>query len=287
MKKMRPMMYESLGFVCALAAAAVLQAEEGGLKSGGAGRLAQERKVLLVGDSLMASLGPQLREELSRYKKLTLIPIGKPSSGLARPDFYNWPRVLEEHLRRERPQVVVMWVGTNDTQSIYEMPSAGEVGSKTWLAAYRGKIAEVVRLSMKHGARFILMGPPMVSNEKMDAKLAVINKFMKLVCQRAKIPYIDTRAVLSNAAGRYCSQGRMSDGSLVPIRMPDGVHITKEGNRIVIKRLLPVLSRMVIGYAPGSGNRGINGRGSVRVAVGRGSGYRSYRGETSNSSRRH
>ncbi len=268
----------------------MLQAGEWGLKPGGKGKLPREQKVLMAGDSLMVSLGPQMRTELSGYSNLTFIPIGKSSSGLARADFYNWPRVLEEHLLSDKPQVVVMWVGTNDSQPIYGMPSAGEVGSKTWLAAYHGKIAEVARLSLSHGARFVLMGPPVVSDAKTDAKLAVINKLMQRVCQRAKIPFIDTRASLADREGRYCQQARMPDGSMVPIRTPDGVHITAEGNRIVMKRLLPGLSSLVMGYAPATaptrGNRSITGRGSVRGITIRAGNDRSYRGRTTDSPRR-
>ncbi len=291
MKRSALILRELLGVSCALTAmASALQADESALKFGGKGRLAQERRVLLAGDSLMVSMGPQMREELAGYSNLTLIPIGKSSSGLARADFYNWPRVLEEHLRSEKPQVVVMWVGTNDSQPIYNMPSAGEVGSKTWMAAYYGKIAEVARLSLSHGARFILMGPPVVSNAKTDAKLAMINKLMQRVCQRAKIPYIDTRAALSDAAGRFCPQARTRDGSLVSIRTPDGVHITSAGNRIVMRRLLPSLSKFVVGYAPSAapvrGGRSINGRGSVRGITVRSGSDLSYRRRTTTSQQR-
>lgn len=269
----------------------VLQAGEWGLKPGGKGKLPREQRVLMAGDSLMVGLGPQMRTELSGYSNLTFIPIGKSSSGLARADFYNWPRVLEEHLRSDRPQVVVMWVGTNDSQAIYGMPSIGEVGSKTWLAAYYGKIAEVARLSLSHGAKFVLMGPPVVSDAKTDAKLAVINKLMQRVCQRARIPFIDTRAALADREGRYCQQARMPDGSVVPIRTPDGVHITAAGNRIVMKRLLPDLSRIVMGYSPITtpmrGNRSITGRGSGYGITVRAGNSRSYRGGTTNSPRRH
>ncbi len=268
----------------------VLQAEEWGLKPGGKGKLPRAQKVLLAGDSLMHSLGPQLCTELGGFSNLTLIPIGKSSTGLARADFYDWPRVLEEHLRSDRPQVVVMWVGTNDPQPIYNMPSAGEVGSETWQAAYQGKIAEIVRLSQSYGAHFVLMGPPVLRSEKTDEKLAMINRLMYRVCRRAGVPFIDTRAALSDTKGRYCPQARMPDGSLVPIRTPDGVHITAEGNRIVMKYLLPCLGRIVMKYTPVAsptrGSRGITGRGSVRGVTVRSGNDRSYRGSTTKSPRR-
>ena len=280
-----------MGWACALACAAgVSTAEERGLRPGGRGKLPQEQRALLAGDSLMESLGPQMRAELSGYSNLTFIPIGKKSTGLARTDFYNWPRVLEEHLRSDRPHVVVMWVGTNDPQAIYGMPGAGEVGSRTWMAAYQGKIAEVARLTRSYGARFILMGPPVVSDARTDAQLAAISRLMQRVCQRADVPFIDTRAALADAKGRFCAEGRMADGRLTPIRTADGVHITAAGNRIVMKHLLPVLSRMVMGYAtaaaPARGGSGISGKGTMHGVTVRSGQDRSYRGSVIKRTRR-
>ncbi len=237
------------------------------LQSGGTGSLPRPVRVLLAGDSLMASLGPQLRKELSGYTNLTLFPIGKSSSGLARPDFYDWPRVLEEHLRSDQPHIVVMWIGTNDSQRIYRMPQAGEPGSKSWLIAYYGKIAQIVNLSRRYHARFILMGPPAVAHSsRTDATLVIINDFMRRICRRYSIPYIDTRAALCDSHGHFCLQGRRASGERVDIRTPDRVHITADGNRIVMKHLLPILSRIIAGQSAtpsrnsySRGNRSISG----------------------------
>ncbi len=235
------------------------------LQTGGTGTLSRPVRVLLTGDSLMEGLGSQLRDELSGYSNLTLIPIGKKSTGLCRPDFYDWPRVLENHLRSDKPHIVVMWIGTNDTQRIYGNPQAGEPCSKPWMYAYYGKLAQVVNLTRRYHARFILMGPPAVGNDpKIDANLISINNFMRRVCNRYSIPYIDTRAALSDSRGRFCMQGRRSTGERVDIRTRDRIHITADGNRIVMRHLLPVLSRTISGQpdrtSPSRGKKSISGK---------------------------
>lgn len=225
-----------------------LRPGSGWLKPGGSWEFKQPIRVLLTGDSLMESLGPQMRSSLSGYTNMTLIPIGKKSTGLSRPDFYNWPKVLKEHLVADKPHLVIMWVGTNDPQGIYGMSGLGEPCSRAWQLAYLGKVREVFRLVQQHKARLILMGPPTVAEAKLDSQLAQINKLMAWACKNWEnkyggVCYVDTRAIMSDGRGRYISAGEVPGGQSAVLRTQDGVHITTEGNRRVMHHLLPYVSR--------------------------------------------
>lgn len=255
----------SLGVLCPGEPA--LSPGSGWLVPGGSWHLREQVRVLLAGDSLMQSLGPQLCRALEGYTNLKCIPIGKKSTGLSRPDFYNWPKVLRERLLADKPHVVVMWVGTNDPQGIYGMSGLGEPCSKAWQKAYLGKIREVMRLVYRHGARLILMGPPTVGNAELDAQLACINRLMAWACQHAGVCYVDTRAILSNAQGRFIMSGALPDGRQAVLRTPDRVHITAEGNRRVMHYMLPYLSREIkrCFAAPSRGSSStLRGRGKTQ-----------------------
>ena len=229
-------------------AAQELRPGSGWLKPGGKWEFKMPIRVLLGGDSLMESLGPQMRQCLQGYENMTLIPIGKKSTGLSRPDFYNWPKVLKERLTADKPQLVVFWVGTNDPQGIYGMRGLGEPCSRAWLLAYLGKIRELFRLVRQHRARLILMGPPTVAEAKLDAQLEQINRLMAWACQNwdqkyGGVCYVDTRAILSDRRGRFLRVGEVPGGQNAVLRTPDGVHITAEGNRRVMNHLLPYMAR--------------------------------------------
>lgn len=219
----------------------------GWLKRDGSWSFKTPIRVLLAGDSLMESLGPQMRDALSSYQNLTFIPIGKKSTGLSRPDFYHWPRVLQKHLAADQPHLVIMWVGTNDPQGIYGMSGLGEPCSKAWQIAYLGKVREIFRLARQHKARLILMGPPVVAEPKLDAQLAQINKLMAWACQNWEknyggVRYVDTREILADKQGRYRQEGVLLDGRRAMLRTRDGVHITSDGNKQVMDYLLPYVS---------------------------------------------
>ena len=202
-------------------------------------------RVLLTGDSLMEGLGPQMRDSLAGYSNITFIPIGKKSTGLSRPDFYNWPAVLKQHLVADRPHLVVMWVGTNDPQGIHGHTGLGEPCSEAWQQVYRSKLREVVSLAHAHGARFMLMGPPVVGDPTLNTQLGIIDRLMQYECRALGICYISTRYILGGSSGIFHPQGRLLSGEMVTLRSADRVHITADGNRRVMDYLLPYLAREI------------------------------------------
>lgn len=209
-------------------------------------------RVLLAGDSLMESLGPQMVSALAAYANITFMPIGKQSTGLSRSDYYNWPDVLRGHLSSFKPQVVVMWVGTNDAQGIYGKSGLGAVGSEAWQAAYREKVRELLLLVLRTKARMILMGPPVVGEPMEDKQLALINRLMADECRKLRkygATFVDTRAILSDSAGRFRATGRVPlSGAMATLRTADKVHITADGNNLVMDCMLPYLGREIARY---------------------------------------
>lgn len=238
------------------------------LECGGKGKAAMPIRILLTGDSLMEALGPQMQKAMDGYENISLIPIGKRSTGLSRPDFYNWPKVLEENLITHRPHIVIMWVGTNDPQGIYGKTGLGEPCSHEWLKAYTFKLMEIAQLCQKHRARLIFMGPPVMDEEPLNTQLLKITDIMRRTCRHYKLGFIDTRPLLADANGRYMHRATMPDGRVADIRWKDRVHITGEGNLLIMRKLLPYMGS-IIPEARTDGRRlkrtSSHGRTSVRI----------------------
>ena len=213
----------------------------------GEGIVPQPTRVLLTGDSLMASLGPQMKRALDGYENLTLIPIGKGSTGLARPDFYNWPEVLEKNLIEHKPHIVVMWIGTNDTQNIYGMKGLGEPLSHAWQKAYYNKLVEIINLVRRYNAKLIFMSPPVMDKQPFDSKLNSITTLMAWTCKKGKVGFINTRPILADDKCKYVHRKTMPTGETADIRTPDHIHITANGNNLVMEKLLPMLSSALPG----------------------------------------
>lgn len=216
------------------------------LKRGGTGEAAFPIRILLTGDSLMAGMGPHMQREMAGYSNITLIPIGKGSTGLSRPDFYNWPNVLKENLRKHRPHIVIMWIGTNDVAtSIYNVPGTEEPCSPPWMRAYAYKIYEIVKICHAHNARLIFMSPPVMDRPKWDAKLDKITKLMHKICKHYRLGFINTRPIFSGSDGLYTHTKRIPDGTVGTIRTKDHIHITPDGYKLVMDKLLPYMGHII------------------------------------------
>lgn len=233
-------------FLCtACLPAQELRPGSGWLRPGESRPLSRPVRVLLAGDSLMEGLGPRMCDALSGYGNLTLIPIGKKSTGLCRSDFYDWPRVLQQRLAADKPHLVVMWIGTNDTQGIYGMSGLGEPCSREWQIAYLGKVREIFELVRRYKARLILMGPPVVGDPKLNEQLFTINRLMAWACKKYGVCYVDTRIVLGDARGRFQMQGPLPNGQVGVLRTPDRLHITADGYKRVMHYLLPYVGEEI------------------------------------------
>ncbi len=197
-------------------------------------------RVLFAGDSLMEKLGPQLQEPLTRHLNWVCLPIGRKSTGLCRPDFYNWPAVLREKLQDFRPHLVVMWVGTNDNQNVYGEKTGGLL-TPAWKKAYYRKMLEIITLCQQFHARLILMGPPAVGDARVDEELKHINLLMQRVCHHHRVPYLNVRSILADRQGGYIQHFSNRQGEPVAIRTKDHVHITDAGNNLVIRKLYPLM----------------------------------------------
>ena len=79
---------------------------------------ADPARVLVVGDSDAGTFGPYLEELLDDTGVAETTVDYKVSSGLARPDFFDWPAHLRPELPAVDPDIVVVTFGGNDAQGL-------------------------------------------------------------------------------------------------------------------------------------------------------------------------
>ena len=107
-------------------------------------------RVLIVGDSLGLDLGGPLQNDLSNTGVVTATLDGHESTGLTRPDYFNWPAELQSDLTKVRPQVVVIMIGANDPQDFPGPPDV-PYGSAQWNLMYAARVAAFMQLAHEPG----------------------------------------------------------------------------------------------------------------------------------------
>ncbi|WP_426753984.1 DUF459 domain-containing protein [Myxococcus sp. Y35] len=206
--------------------------------------VARKHKVLLLGDSLIATgFGEYLQAQLDAHPRIQSARRAKSSTGLARPDFFDWMDVGREEVERHQPDVVVVILGGNDGQSLQDTKGGKPVpwGRAEWQAAYRQRMEEFLGVLASPGRKIVWLELPATGLKRFEQKLRIIRAVQReVVSSRQDAVHLDTRPFFTDAKGRALRQARV-DGFRKPmrLRMQDGVHFTVAGGRYFANKVYP------------------------------------------------
>jgi len=186
-------------------------------------------RVVVVGDSL----GMGLSTALGRVFDPSIIQFAdqaRLSTGLARSDYFNWIKGMEQITTRFRPDVVVVLIGVNDDQSII-LPSGGIVpeGSEEWRGVYEDRVDDFLEAATDAGGRVVWVGLPPLADERHNALAQGFNEsFDSAVDDYPAAYFFDTYDRFSRN-GEYAPFGRDANSNVAQLRGVDGVHFTTTG----------------------------------------------------------
>ena len=165
---------------------------------------------------------------------------GKESTGLTRPDYYNWPAELQSDLGKVQPQVVVVMMGANDPQD-YPGPPDIPFGNATWTAEYERRCVSFMQLATSQGAKLVWVSLPSMQDPGLNAKIATINTLQKQAASQVPgVIYLDSSSVLASPTGGYSAFTTVG-GKVVNVRTPDGIHITPQGGDLLAQDVMASL----------------------------------------------
>src|SRR6185437_1375207 len=105
-------------------------------------------RVWVAGDSLAQVPGDGLERVAPASVDVTTVE-SRLSTGLARPDLYNWYTRFRQLIAGSKPQVAVLSFGADDAHDFMAGVPAGRTvgsfGSPTWIAEYRRRVDGVTR----------------------------------------------------------------------------------------------------------------------------------------------
>jgi hypothetical protein len=204
--------------------------------------------VLLLGDSDAVGLSGSLAHQLSGR---TLTTVAKSASGLARPDFFDWPAAMSAALLRSRPKVVVVVIGANDGQGLRRTDGTWVVGhaptdgDAAWKAEYSKRVAAAMDLLSADGRLVVWVGvanhPSHTTRMRLEIQDGVVRA--AAAARRGKVVYVDAWALLSAPDGSYtASVVDPADRRYKRVRSADGFHLNMAGVRILARAVNPVIA---------------------------------------------
>ena len=199
-------------------------------------------KVYIVGDSDAGTFGPYLQQLVDGTEVAETALNYKVSSGLARPDFYNWPEELAQAIPEVDPDIVVATFGGNDSQglSAFQDELQFVVGDPLdneveWTEEYTKRAGDVMDLFLEDGRTVIWVGIPNDDNPEVTAKLAIQDRAAKAAAEaRPDVIFIDTWARFSGRNGNWAEFViDPRDGEGKDVRADDGFHLNVNGAEIL------------------------------------------------------
>lgn len=215
-------------------------------------------RIMMVGDSLMEGLGPAIHRSLRSRKELHFILTAKYSTGLCRPDYFNWPEHMEEAIIETKPDIIVFFMGANDATAIVQSEgSRVPFKSEQWQTVYGEKMQEMATIAERHQCRIIWIGLPPFGGRHSNT-LSETQKAQRAACERMGITFVDSMLSLADENGQYRTFMTNEDGKNIRLRRPDMCHLTNAGNKMLVEQLLPTLEATIKEFNRNNPHRRLN-----------------------------
>ncbi len=197
-----------------------------------------------IGGSTMGSvLGPMLDKIFADYK-VDFSRWGKASSGLARPDFHDWPAETPRLMKKHDPDIVIISLGTNDYQPLWvDAKTAIRQDDERWEQIYGERVDALLEAAAgKKKQRLIVWsGPYAFEGKNANVRAPIVNRIMRerveaFIKAGGKAVFHDAYAATSKD-GKPLKTAKLSTkkgAKAEDIRQDDGIHLTAEAVKVLL-----------------------------------------------------
>jgi hypothetical protein len=199
-------------------------------------------RVLIVGDSIGLDMGGALQSDLATTGVVNAALDARESTGLTRPDYFNWPAELQTDLKSVDPQVVVVMIGANDAQDFLGPPDVPYTSSQ-WNTLYGQRVAQFMQIAGSGGATVVWVGMPPMQNPGLNGQMMDIDVVdaHQATLATPTAHFVSTWKSLGTAQGAYTAFVTNAAGQIVNTRSPDGIHLTPGGSQVVAQQVIAQL----------------------------------------------
>ena len=186
----------------------------------------------VFGDALGQQLANGLDDALSDRADVGVIHRARGSSGLVSSEVVDWSKTIDDLLAgKDRIDVAVMMVGSNDRQPIQEDGKTYPVASDEWDAIYKKRVLAIDEAFRKKGVPLIWVGVPIIKNSDFADAMAAFNDIYREAAAKTGATFVDTWEAFSDDNGDFDAFGPDVNGQTARLRTADGIYFTKAGAR--------------------------------------------------------
>jgi hypothetical protein len=196
-------------------------------------------RVVVVGDSLAQGIGYFAERAFAAYF-VNVNRQGRISTGLARPDYFDWFDEMQLIVDRYRPDLTIVLIGENDGQSLLTHGGQLEepIGQVGWPAGYVGRVERFAKIATAQGGHVMWVGLPIVRDTSRWEHLRRQNEIYEDVANRlVNVGYFDSWSLFAKREGGYTAYYRDGDRIRL-VRADDGVHFNADGYTILMRQIV-------------------------------------------------
>jgi len=189
----------------------------------------EAKKILVLGDFVAGGLAWGLNQTFAEEPKLVVVDRSNSASGLVRSDYYDWNAELLKILNEEKPDIVVIALGSNDRQQIRVDRERLAPRSEPWQKIYVERVTAMADTLKVFGRPFFWLSAPPMRQSSAMRDMAYLNELYKPPVEAAGGHLVDIWGGFTNEDGRYISSGPDVGGQLRSLRAGDGINFTRAG----------------------------------------------------------
>lgn len=201
-------------------------------------------RVWVGGDSMTQVFGRALVDDMRDTGLMKATLDYRISTGLSRPDFFDWPRHLRYEVDKLEPEAIVIMFGANDGQDVEYRGRVLKFGTPAWDRLYHERVGEAMDIAMNGGfTKVYWVGQPIVRSDDFDGVLSRMNGiYAAEAAERPQLTYIPTRDLFADKDGKYADYLR-DGGKLTLMRQEDGIHLSLAGGDRLSAHILDIVER--------------------------------------------
>lgn len=208
-------------------------------------------RMWIAGDSLVIVPGESLLRAAGGSPVLDPVgPVdGRISTGLERPDVFNWFTHLRDVMKQDEPNAVVLMFGGNDDHDFMtglpEGVTIGPFDSASWVAEYRRRVGGLMDTITRDGGFLVWIGLPITHDPAQTRRFDTINAIVQSEAAKrpGRVTYLDTYFNFAGDDGGYAQYLTTDSGKLVKMRADDGVHFERAAGDLIAREVLQRLNQ--------------------------------------------
>ena len=194
------------------------------------------RRVMIVGaSSIQLDLGRALERRFEVFRGVEVLRQGRHSTGLARPDYFDWHANARALKASFEPDLVIGQFGGNDGQGLTDRDTGRAVApffTDDWDAVYGARLEAFVDVFSDAGVPVVILGMAGDAERLPPEQDGPDQRGHESRVRAAGAHFVDTFAMTADAAGNPLGRAEV-DGRLRVVHAADGMHLSRHGSELV------------------------------------------------------